>query len=168
MALSEDQILQLIEQNNQLLQRVAQLERQAAPAPVTRNELYAPDGGPVSHAHRNMTTTLIPTVEIKMKGSGVICVIAKTDFNEEIHELVVPAPKVARARTLVEEEASKMKSVPAEVAATFGTETPEELAVMTTSVLRARPECEFIEGKLPEKKQELVDAILAVRKLPRL
>lgn len=129
----------------------------------------APDGGPDSDAHLVLTTQLLATVTVKMlEHNNEIGIIEKTRFDPAKHELLTPA-NVRRKRLQLETEKSNAAQDDDDdndvdmPPLKLGIETRAELAVKTTELLRAMPEVGFMQ-KVPDKKEQLVDAILKVRR----
>lgn len=116
----------------------------------------APDGGPVSNAHKYLRTQLVQTVEVKLKHhNGARAVIRKVDFDPELHEKVVHKQRV---RTRLEDKPVAIDGPAIKV----GHETRDELLTMTIPMLRALPEAALLKDA-PDRKEELVDAVLTLR-----
>lgn len=121
--------------------------------PKGRN-LKEPDGGPVSTFRPN--ATLVPTVEVTMKNlpGNPRAIINQSDFQADEHEKV---EKPKRPRGELETPSKPL------VKPQLGTQTRDQLLVLTVPALKELPEVKYIKGVVPENKQELVEAILAVR-----
>lgn len=112
----------------------------------------APDGAPTSKAHTILKPRILPVCRVRLlESDGHEAIINSAEFDPEIHERIETAK---RTRTTLED------TKPAPV---FGTHTRDELLAHTVPALLAMPEVALIEGEAPEKKEELVVAILDVR-----
>jgi len=129
----------------------------------------APDGGPTSQAHAFLVPHLHNTFRVVRKnedGSDTECLVNERMFNSatmtRVEDLVrkprvvEPAPSHAPAPTPAPTPAPAKKPI------VVSKMSREEMLVMTTVQLRGLPEVDHID-EIPDRKTELVDAILAVR-----
>jgi hypothetical protein len=127
----------------------------SAPEPKDRK---SPDGGPSSQAHRFITPVLRRTMPVRRLSDGAECLINVEAFDPDHYEDLAPRPPGGVAAPPRQPRAVvDPNHVP------FGTEPAEELLKLTVEVLRAKPEVKLMEGDVPTKKHDLVDAILEVR-----
>lgn len=148
-----------IELRNQVLELTQKMDQLGISlVDPTPKPTKAPDGGPVSSAHKYLRTQLVQTMEVTLKHqNGARAIIRRVDFDDELHEKVIPNKRVRTRRGDVvsapDLDVPTMK---------LGKETRDELLTMTVPLLRALPESSLLE-EVPDRKEELVEAILTLR-----
>jgi len=135
----------------EIQRRLDEVEPQGSAPPKL---LSAPDGGPVSDAHRWIKVSKTATVAVFRKSDGNRVVIEAEDFDPELHERG-DAPR----EVLEDDEEEKVQN-------SFGNQTRAQLQKFSQKALRELPEYEALDEDARaaiSDKDALVDAILAVR-----
>ncbi len=116
----------------------------------------APDGGPMSDAHKYLKPEMTRTVLIrrKLEDGSEVELLQRADLVDPTRDTVVDKTTTARPRVPV----TPVKPKPSGVS----THTREEMLTMTLKALSALPE---VNGNpdIPAGKTELVDKILEIR-----
>jgi hypothetical protein len=118
----------------------------------------APDGGPSSQAHRHLKANLLATTEVILKThpDKPRAIITSTMFDPDLHERV----EVTDRRRTRLDEALEESLNPETIE--VGSQSKNELSTMVLADLKKLPEAQLLKV-VPEKKDELVAAILKIR-----
>lgn len=111
----------------------------------------SPDGGPLSQAHLFLKPQALPTMRVKFKEAPKLGVVEinRSDFNPKLHtEAAGAEKKTERVR------------LPTDL---YGSQTRDELLLMTIEELKKLKEWEDVDNQKLTKKEDIVDAILEVR-----
>ena len=117
----------------------------------------APDGGPLSRAHKFLKAQLEQTINVKFKLTGTRAIINKRDFNPDVHERV---KKRKKTQVMSQPTSSSKEDIPS---VKLGDQTKDQLLTMTVPALNQLPEVSLMDDP-PKDKAVLVDAILKLRK----
>lgn len=164
---------ELMLERRKLAQELERLNKRAeqlglAPSGQKPKRERAPDGGPTSQGHRFLKTQLRQLIRVRMinlPGTPERLIRADAFDPDEHEKLVVPRTRVQLDDEDSSPEAKAAADFTAKVEkarAAFGKETREELVTFSIGALRDMAEVTLL-AKVPEKKADLVDAILKVR-----
>lgn len=162
MTQQEDVRMQMLAMERQ----IQDLKRQLGIRADRSNEpTKAPDGGAPSFYHMRAKATPIATIRVKLKkvAGNDEALIDPAHFDDRLHERLDPNVRVRRVLDRHDEPEAPPKSKKKEVITTNLTKA--QLQVLSIGVLRTQPELVtgMDEKDIPDKKSEMVDAIMAVR-----
>lgn len=151
-------IANLLRQHAELSNQLAQL----GVKPAEAREMKAPDGAAISNAHQFMSPKFVKTMRVRFKNVANCdeAIIRHDQFDPEKHE-VIEQPRAPRAIKPVGEGKGSKRAKGFAVSE----HTRDELLTMTIPALRLLPEVRsgMDADAIPDKKADLVDAILRVR-----
>lgn len=161
--------------SNEIRSQMAELSRKlealglGTGTPANRRQPAA-DGGPRSNAHLTLKTHMLATMEVRLKNlpGKPVALITRSRYDPDLHEKV----DVRRKRSQLDDtdqgegdvhvDADEGDDAPEIPAIKVGKEKRDQLLTMTIPMLRAMPEVAVM-AEVPDKKEQLVDAILKMR-----